>query len=58
MSEPCASAAGCLQECATLSFHPMVNDATVLISPADFEKFLLSLHRPVEWVRVANALTF
>ena len=35
---------------ATLLFHPMQNTATTIITPADLEKFLAALSRPVEWV--------
>jgi hypothetical protein len=35
-----------------LIFHPNINTASVAISGADFERFLVSRGNPVTWVRV------
>jgi hypothetical protein len=43
------------QGCTHLLFHPLTNDATTLISPADLERFLASLGRTPEWVDFAAA---
>ncbi|MFB3854080.1 MAG: prolyl-tRNA synthetase associated domain-containing protein [Vicinamibacterales bacterium] len=41
-----------LRAAASVAFHPNVNTATIVISFADFERFLASRGNLVKWVRV------
>eukprot|EP00238_Polyblepharides_amylifera_P001652 CAMPEP_0196573986 /NCGR_PEP_ID=MMETSP1081-20130531/3794_1 /TAXON_ID=36882 /ORGANISM="Pyramimonas amylifera, Strain CCMP720" /LENGTH=260 /DNA_ID=CAMNT_0041891869 /DNA_START=152 /DNA_END=934 /DNA_ORIENTATION=- len=38
------------KECKTLLFHPFINTATTVISPEDFDKFLVAVGRTPEYV--------
>ena len=41
-----------LKECSKIGVHPNVNNATAVISEADFEKFMESLNNEVLWVEI------
>ncbi|RPJ77778.1 MAG: prolyl-tRNA synthetase associated domain-containing protein, partial [Acidobacteria bacterium] len=41
-----------LREAGDIAFHPNVNTATIVLSYADFERFLAARGNPVSWLRV------